>query len=125
MPTTLFLPIDSKERDSGTEPCIVAHHLILAHAHAVNIYRKKYQVFIVTFLTHKHTHTYICMYMEMIALILMPQLWYAVKYRWHDIYHLILGRHHELTYQLIGIPSQQFSPVLRRRYMCVRARAHL
>ncbi|CAI9760908.1 unnamed protein product [Fraxinus pennsylvanica] len=29
--------------DSGIEPYIVAHHLILAHAHAVNIYRKKYQ----------------------------------------------------------------------------------
>lgn len=31
------------EGDSGTEPYIVAHHLLLAHAEAVNIYRNKYQ----------------------------------------------------------------------------------
>ncbi|KAK6147446.1 hypothetical protein DH2020_018358 [Rehmannia glutinosa] len=30
--------------DAGTEPYIVAHNLILAHAAAVNIYRKNYQV---------------------------------------------------------------------------------
>ncbi|XP_022893300.1 beta-glucosidase 24-like [Olea europaea var. sylvestris] len=33
----------SFEGDPGTEPYIVAHNLILAHAHAVNIYRKQYQ----------------------------------------------------------------------------------
>lgn len=30
--------------DSGTEPYIVAHHLLLAHAAAVQVYRTKYQV---------------------------------------------------------------------------------
>uniref|UniRef100_A0A0E0M394 4-hydroxy-7-methoxy-3-oxo-3,4-dihydro-2H-1,4-benzoxazin-2-yl glucosidebeta-D-glucosidase n=1 Tax=Oryza punctata TaxID=4537 RepID=A0A0E0M394_ORYPU len=30
--------------DSSTEPYIVAHHLLLAHASAVSIYRQKYQV---------------------------------------------------------------------------------
>ena len=30
--------------NSGTEPYIVAHHLILAHAAAVQRYREKYQV---------------------------------------------------------------------------------
>jgi beta-glucosidase len=30
--------------DSATEPYVVAHHQILAHAAAVNIYRDKYQV---------------------------------------------------------------------------------
>ena len=32
------------EGDSGTEPYIVGHHLLLAHAEAVSIYRTKYQV---------------------------------------------------------------------------------
>ena len=30
--------------DSGTEPYVVAHHQLLAHAEAVSLYRKKYQV---------------------------------------------------------------------------------
>ena len=30
--------------DSGTEPYIVAHHLLLSHAAAVKIYKDKYQV---------------------------------------------------------------------------------
>ena len=30
--------------NSGTEPYIVVHHMILAHANAVNRYREKYQV---------------------------------------------------------------------------------
>ena len=30
--------------NSGTEPYVVAHHLLLAHAAAVKIYREKYQV---------------------------------------------------------------------------------
>ena len=30
--------------DSGTEPYLAAHHEILAHASAVEVYRKKYQV---------------------------------------------------------------------------------
>lgn len=34
--------------DAGTEPYIVAHHLILAHAAAVDIYRKNYQVCVVS-----------------------------------------------------------------------------
>ena len=32
--------------DSGTEPYIVAHHQLLAHAEAVSLYRKRYQVHI-------------------------------------------------------------------------------
>ena len=32
------------EGDSATEPYIVGHHLILAHAEAAYIYRTKYQV---------------------------------------------------------------------------------
>ncbi|CAF1929433.1 unnamed protein product [Brassica napus] len=31
--------------DSGTEPYVVAHHQLLAHAEAVSLYRKKYQKF--------------------------------------------------------------------------------
>jgi len=30
--------------DSATEPYIVAHHLILAHGAAANLYKNKYQV---------------------------------------------------------------------------------
>ena len=30
--------------DSATEPYIVAHHVLLAHATVVNLYRQKYQV---------------------------------------------------------------------------------
>lgn len=30
--------------DSGTEPYVVAHHLLLAHARAVQVYRANYQV---------------------------------------------------------------------------------
>jgi beta-glucosidase len=30
--------------NSGTEPYLVAHHLLLAHAAAVEVYKKKYQV---------------------------------------------------------------------------------
>jgi beta-glucosidase len=30
--------------DSGTEPYLVAHHLLLAHAAAVQVYKTKYQV---------------------------------------------------------------------------------
>ncbi|CAA2938173.1 beta-glucosidase-like [Olea europaea subsp. europaea] len=36
-------PIPTKDGNPGTEPYIVAHNLILAHANAVDIYRKKYQ----------------------------------------------------------------------------------
>lgn len=31
--------------DSGREPYIVGHHLLLAHAAAVKLYKEKYQVF--------------------------------------------------------------------------------
>lgn len=31
--------------DSSTEPYVVAHNLLLAHATAVELYKKKYQVF--------------------------------------------------------------------------------
>lgn len=31
--------------NSSTEPYIAAHHILLAHASAVRLYRKKYQVF--------------------------------------------------------------------------------
>lgn len=41
--------------DSGTEPYIVAHHLILSHAAAVQRYRQKYQVSLDNF-THTHAH---------------------------------------------------------------------
>ncbi|XP_022893296.1 beta-glucosidase 24-like isoform X2 [Olea europaea var. sylvestris] len=41
--TASFEDSTSSEGDPGTEPYIVAHNLILAHARAVNIYRKKYQ----------------------------------------------------------------------------------
>ncbi|KAH7440519.1 hypothetical protein KP509_04G111300 [Ceratopteris richardii] len=34
---------DCPDGDSGTEPYIVGHHLLLAHAGAVNLYRSKYQ----------------------------------------------------------------------------------
>lgn len=30
--------------NSGTEPYIVARHLLLSHAYAVQVYRQKYQV---------------------------------------------------------------------------------
>lgn len=30
--------------NSGTEPYVVAHHILLAHAAAVKLYREKYQV---------------------------------------------------------------------------------
>ena len=30
--------------DSGKEPYLVSHHLLLAHAATVQVYRKKYQV---------------------------------------------------------------------------------
>jgi len=33
-----------EEGNSTTEPYIVAHHLLLAHASAVSLYREKYQV---------------------------------------------------------------------------------
>jgi len=42
--------------NSGTEPYIVAHHLILSHAAAVQRYRRKYQVSFDDF-THTYTWT--------------------------------------------------------------------
>jgi beta-glucosidase len=39
-----WLPLICGGGDSGTEPYVVAHHQILAHAAAVNVYRDKYQV---------------------------------------------------------------------------------
>ncbi|CAN6559381.1 unnamed protein product [Malus baccata var. baccata] len=33
--------------DSATEPYIVAHHFLLAHAHAVKVYKTKYQVILI------------------------------------------------------------------------------
>ena len=39
-----FLGLNCSAGDSSTEPYIVTHHLILAHAEAVKLYRKKYQV---------------------------------------------------------------------------------
>ena len=44
--------------NSDTEPYIVGHHLLLAHATAVNIYRNKYQVHF-SVLIHKPHDTYI------------------------------------------------------------------
>jgi len=35
--------------DSGKEPYLVSHHLLLAHAATVKVYRKKYQVHHTTF----------------------------------------------------------------------------
>lgn len=43
--------------DAGTEPYIVAHHLILAHAEAVDIYRKNYQVCVVSEMKNYHVCT--------------------------------------------------------------------
>lgn len=45
----LSIPFDG---NLGTEPYIVAHHMILSHAAAVDIYRHRYQV---TFATHRLT----------------------------------------------------------------------
>ena len=39
-----FLGLNCSAGDSSTEPYIVTHHLILAHAEAAKLYRKKYQV---------------------------------------------------------------------------------
>ncbi|KAK2982596.1 hypothetical protein RJ640_001206 [Escallonia rubra] len=41
---TYSLDKDCNGGDSGTEPYRVSHHLLLAHATAVQIYREKYQV---------------------------------------------------------------------------------
>ena len=39
--------------DSSTEPYLVTHHLLLAHAAAVKLYKNKYQVqFIIFFVCH-------------------------------------------------------------------------
>lgn len=38
----IFAP--GRSENSSTEPYLVAHHQILAHATAVSIYRKKYKV---------------------------------------------------------------------------------
>ncbi|CAA2941603.1 beta-glucosidase-like [Olea europaea subsp. europaea] len=40
----LEAPAPCSNGNPGTEPYIVAHHLILSHAEAVDIYRKRYQV---------------------------------------------------------------------------------
>ena len=37
--------------NSGTEPYIVVHNMILAHANTVNLYRDKYQVCLSNFVT--------------------------------------------------------------------------
>lgn len=42
--------------DSGTEPYFVGHHLLLAHAKAVKIYRDRYQVSIRVYI---NTYVYI------------------------------------------------------------------
>ncbi|XP_028787395.1 beta-glucosidase 24-like [Neltuma alba] len=39
-----FLGLNCSAGDSSTEPYLVTHHLILAHAEAVKLYRKKYQI---------------------------------------------------------------------------------
>lgn len=39
-----WLPFNCSEGDSSTEPYLVTHHQILAHAAAVKVYRDKYQV---------------------------------------------------------------------------------
>ena len=45
--------------NSGIEPYLVAHHLLLAHAAAVEVYKKKYQVQPTTNLDkNMKTHTY-------------------------------------------------------------------
>lgn len=43
-PGTLAVWSDCQEGNSSTEPYIVAHHFLLAHAAAVKLYREKYQV---------------------------------------------------------------------------------
>ncbi|RDX96751.1 hypothetical protein CR513_20548, partial [Mucuna pruriens] len=46
--------------DSGTEPYIISHHLLLAHATTVQVYKKKYQVYGATNnrkLSQKHVFT--------------------------------------------------------------------
>lgn len=39
-----FQQLNCTGGDSGTEPYLVAHNLILAHAAAVDLYRREYQV---------------------------------------------------------------------------------
>ena len=39
-----WLNLNCTGGDSGTEPYLVAHHQLLAHAAAVKLYRTKYQV---------------------------------------------------------------------------------
>jgi len=41
---SILLHLFCRAGNSATEPYVVAHNLILAHATAVDIYRKKYQV---------------------------------------------------------------------------------
>ncbi|KAI5435123.1 variant 2, Beta-glucosidase 12 [Lathyrus oleraceus] len=40
-----WLNLNCTGGDSGTEPYLVAHHLLLAHAAAVQVYKTKYQVY--------------------------------------------------------------------------------
>lgn len=49
------------EGNSATEPYIVAHNLLLAHATAVKIYREKYQV-INYYISLFHNTTFIFLY---------------------------------------------------------------
>lgn len=42
---------DCAEGNSSTEPYIAAHHLLLAHASAVSLYREKYKVSLVVTLS--------------------------------------------------------------------------
>lgn len=49
-----WLPLSCAGGDSGTEPYVVAHHQILAHAAVVNVYRDKYQVLSCMLLIYDH-----------------------------------------------------------------------
>ncbi len=49
-----WVNIECSGGNSATEPYIVAHHLLLSHAAAVQVYREKYQVY-----THTHIYIYI------------------------------------------------------------------
>ena len=42
-------PQKCNEGDSATEPYLVAHHQILAHTAAVQVYKDKYQVSVIVY----------------------------------------------------------------------------
>jgi beta-glucosidase/6-phospho-beta-glucosidase/beta-galactosidase len=52
---SVLLRLYCKQGSSGTEPYIVAHNIILAHATVSDIYRKKYKVRIICIFLCSHT----------------------------------------------------------------------